>query len=1204
MKIQSLYIACLLIIVLAESRAQVTGTPQLFPVEELTIASFYKVSEIGDDKYLFNVIPLLNGAFYPDSVIWSTSDPSLAIVDGSGVAKIVNFADTTIAITVTSFDRPDLVGTMAIDISEAAFFEILDGIEIIVNPSITERGAQPIGAFTLPKRRRDMDATFTVSDPEIVRIENDSIIPLKDGEVTINVVSSGSDTIVSSRTIVVADVTDMTPPIFCIEYYDGGDSVFVQRDTSLTLPQAIAKDEVDGNLGVTITELGNTFDGSMLGTYPVRYFAEDAAGNADTIDIDFIIIDSLPPTLTFDIDTIEIGQTFESIQGEGFVLPTVTAIDENGDILPVNVDNDGFHPDTIGTYHIVYTAIDPSGNIGETRIDVVVNMGFPPTISLSDGYEDGDTICIDQNDTLHFPIASAVDELGNVVVVNVEKNGIDISVAGISTIEYIAEDRFGTMDSVVLYVKINDITPPIISNKTDIKNLLIEYDSVASPTLLTQVLASDNIGVTHFTIEEVGLSPFEFLTQTGGSIQIDASGNITIMRGSFEANFIFLIKAFDTVGNFDSTYMEVAIINFQPPDIEVKESAIAEWNQIGWNMIGQYSKTIQDNFPLGSEILYLHALRRSFTTLDSLAISGAGSEDFELVDYNPDPGTSILQLKNPLDINTQAFYTIQVDIYGYLNPGDASSVVGTFWLNIDLQSVQQLSPVSAEIDSLLDPGMDLTLRNLFSIYSNKGLPSPNQSVLGGELYQVFDEDLLQLPIVQSGLGLVDAKAIIKFLPYAVWFTKESSSSSGTLYRIFLKFEKGPASYQMEFVMDRNRQYAYYTISVGSSKTGAGIQASTIHPSLAFLDHPRANLVLTSTTVDKSNFKCIEVVSELDFGAGVHFVARGNILPSAPSGLINPVASFRIGFTGNTWDDPGVIVNLDLDPEFLAAFDNVMVDYLLDASNIPKIAIEQAIDVVNIAQANVYQAEYVFNQASAVLASIKRNIARPQAALDEIDNRLDEINGEISFALNTIADLKSQELCIPGCWIPIYEPAWCTSDYIPTGYPCAKFVGCEPPEVCLPDPAALAQLPFWYVQYAALNSIKASILGFRPITAGILEAAKLPLIPAEIALDEARISVEALRLILIAAEQSLETTIDGFGAVGDMAKFLIDKSSSLIESSNASLQTNIGAANSGSFTGDLGFSLKFKGASPIGFNVGFGFNDPEAIAEGVAQSLID
>jgi hypothetical protein len=106
--------------------------------------------------------------------------------------------------------------------------------------------------------------------------------------ITYEVADSAGNVATATRKVTVT--TDATPPTISLI---GSSTIYTKLGVGYTDPGATAIDNIDGEL-TPVQEL-NDVDVNTLGTYTVRWSAQDAAGNLVTVERTVIVTDSDPP---------------------------------------------------------------------------------------------------------------------------------------------------------------------------------------------------------------------------------------------------------------------------------------------------------------------------------------------------------------------------------------------------------------------------------------------------------------------------------------------------------------------------------------------------------------------------------------------------------------------------------------------------------------------------------------------------------------------------------------------------------------------------------------------------------------------------------------------------------------------------------------------------------------------------------------------
>jgi spore coat protein CotH len=133
----------------------------------------------------------------------------------------------------------------------------------------------------------------------------------------------------------------------------GDDPFIIAHGSTCIYPHAIAIDDRDGNISVTVSGDVNC---TKIGTYPIIYHATDTAGNVATKSRMIIVEDQTPPLITL------LGeQTVELTLDKEYIDMGVIVTDNVDTNISVDITNDiDIHH--IGTYSVTYHAQDKAEN--------------------------------------------------------------------------------------------------------------------------------------------------------------------------------------------------------------------------------------------------------------------------------------------------------------------------------------------------------------------------------------------------------------------------------------------------------------------------------------------------------------------------------------------------------------------------------------------------------------------------------------------------------------------------------------------------------------------------------------------------------------------------------------------------------------------------------------------------------------------------
>ena len=157
----------------------------------------------------------------------------------------------------------------------------------------------------------------------------------------------------------------MTKPVITLS---GDGEVSLELGTAYTDSGATASDNIDGDITSSIVTVNNV-DIYTVGTYSVTYNVSDAAGNsADEVTRTV----NITPDVTKPVITITGGDIAHE-QGTSYTDLGATALDNiDGDITSLILVENNVDSDTAGTYTVIYSVSDSSGNAADQKTRTVV----------------------------------------------------------------------------------------------------------------------------------------------------------------------------------------------------------------------------------------------------------------------------------------------------------------------------------------------------------------------------------------------------------------------------------------------------------------------------------------------------------------------------------------------------------------------------------------------------------------------------------------------------------------------------------------------------------------------------------------------------------------------------------------------------------------------------------------------------------------
>ncbi len=350
-----------------------------------------------------------------------TYNLTVSVTDSSG-----NIGSQVISVTVEDTIVPifDSIDDQTIEASPDSF----DWASLMIN--ITEN-SDDVLIYSIISNQVDNDTPGTYS--VTVKLED----------------KSGNNSIQTFSVTVV----DTTPPTFDLVI---DTSIEVLEFTNIDWHGFInPTDNSDGIL--SCYEVEDNVNYSVIGTYTVTLSLVDESSNETIKEFDIIVEDTTAPIIDL-IGDIEIEVVvFDDYLDEG------ATCSDNYDTSCTIVTVSTVNVDVLGTYTVVYTVVDVSGNetIAERKVHVVdtiaPNLNLVGDLELNlnvfEDYIDAGYICIDNYDA----------------VCDVELTStLDNQVLGTYSIEFVATDSSGNKTLVTRVIHVLDVVPPIVNTDTNI----------------------------------------------------------------------------------------------------------------------------------------------------------------------------------------------------------------------------------------------------------------------------------------------------------------------------------------------------------------------------------------------------------------------------------------------------------------------------------------------------------------------------------------------------------------------------------------------------------------------------------------------------------------------------------------------------------------------------------------------------------------
>lgn len=203
-------------------------------------------------------------------------------------------------------------------------------------------------------------------------------------------------------------VRDVTKPTWNVAKAEVDISYTATFDIEAYKSQLGVSDNYDPSGSLTITIQSNTYTANktVVGTYYVVYKIKDTAGNETLAEVEVHVIDTVAPTISGPTTIMKPNNTALTV---GEIKSQLTSNDAVAGNLTASIvvqeENYSGKGHLVGSYTIIFSVTDPSGNIGTHTVTVTVEDDIPPIFYIKDNY----FITVDQSVAL--TLAQIIDIL-------------------------------------------------------------------------------------------------------------------------------------------------------------------------------------------------------------------------------------------------------------------------------------------------------------------------------------------------------------------------------------------------------------------------------------------------------------------------------------------------------------------------------------------------------------------------------------------------------------------------------------------------------------------------------------------------------------------------------------------------------------------------------------------------------------------------
>ena len=322
-----------------------------------------------------------------------------------------------------------------------------------VNFNVFEIGLTAIGS--------DDNSTIEIEGVEVESGTESEMIAIAEGSNTIEIVVTAENEITInnySLTVFRASEADTVKPVITLV---DGSPVYLEVFTAWTEPGYTAYDAVEGDLTSAVEVTGSVITDTVGFAGSFTYTVSDTSANATSATRHVYMEDNTAPVVT-----LNGANPMRVDKGGSYSDPGAAAVDEyDGDISgSIIISGDTVNPEIEGSYEVIYTSTDSSGNSTSKTRNVTVsndNDSVPPVLTLlgDNPYEH------EVNTAWSEPGYTAIDDVdGNLFSSVIITGSINISSLGTTTLDYNVSDSSGNAAvQQSRTVNVVDNTPPEIT---------------------------------------------------------------------------------------------------------------------------------------------------------------------------------------------------------------------------------------------------------------------------------------------------------------------------------------------------------------------------------------------------------------------------------------------------------------------------------------------------------------------------------------------------------------------------------------------------------------------------------------------------------------------------------------------------------------------------------------------------------------------
>lgn len=320
-----------------------------------------------------------------------------------------------------------------------------------------------------------------------------------------------------------------------------------------------AFDETDGDVTnrITVKTDNYTANKSVLGTHQIIFAVTDLSGNENTLTVYVRVVDVDAPVISGNTSIAQIG--YKETWNINSFKSTLSVTDNydsltNADIT-IKTDNYTANKNKLGTYDVVFSATDASGNEATLTKQVRVIDNIKPTFSGPTTIATSNTTIITESQirsqlTAHDEIDGNITNKIQLVTDNFTGHGNKV---GTYTIVYAVTDNAGNTEQHIVSVTRSDEMPPIFWIEDGVSIKVEPTIALTKQQIIDTLTASGQIQVTATTQVSFLINEYEGNESVPGIYAI--SMRVADLKGNEEIHNI-AVTVLDTSDTEDPVVLE------------------------------------------------------------------------------------------------------------------------------------------------------------------------------------------------------------------------------------------------------------------------------------------------------------------------------------------------------------------------------------------------------------------------------------------------------------------------------------------------------------------------------------------------------------------------------------------------------------------------------------------------------------------------